>query len=246
MAICYIDLKDLNDAESALKNSIAISKEVKDSIVLVMAINRLADVQIKKGNFNEDIKFFNLALKENQDRSIWEKCFAYTNLGEAYYLKGDFGLAIQFGIKARELAESMNANWDKQQALSLLNRSYSKMWDYRQAYYHLEQYKLISDSVYSTIKDQEINRLLLQQKQQENEELKNTIQIKKQKSQLNKLVNALIVLSVLSLIIITLIIHKKRKETAKLNAELANLNHSKDQLFSVVAHDLRSPIMSIV
>ncbi|MCY1524445.1 Adaptive-response sensory-kinase SasA [compost metagenome] len=30
------------------------------------------------------------------------------------------------------------------------------------------------------------------------------------------------------------------------NMELANLNHSKDQLFSVVGHDLRSPILSIM
>jgi signal transduction histidine kinase len=121
--------------------------------------------------------------------------------------------------------------------------------------------------LYSEKKDKEINRLQLKQKQVENEELAHLVQIKQQRNRLNQLIIIIIGSLIVFLIVILLVIRRKGIQVKKLNRELlkrnsdiaaqkdeivlknqelSNLNHSKDQLFSVVGHDLRSPIVSII
>ncbi|RZK49906.1 MAG: hypothetical protein EOO99_03915 [Pedobacter sp.] len=246
IALCHIYLKEFDAAEVALKNCIAICKETNDQIVLIMALNRYGEVKMFKGLFNESIAYFNLALAENKENNTWEKSFSYNNLGKVYFEKGFYSLASQYGLKSLNLAEKLNAKWDRKEATALLYQSYEKLGDFKLAFKYLAQNKLLSDSLLTTQKEQEISRLMLIQKQNENEELKSKLVIKQQRSKLTTLINFFIFTTVIVLSVFSFIVYRQKKETTRLNTELAEINHSKDQLFSVIAHDLRSPILSIV
>jgi signal transduction histidine kinase len=124
-----------------------------------------------------------------------------------------------------------------------------------------------ADSAIITQKNQEINKLLLKQQQADNARLINEIKIKEQSIAFSRrLFWIRNVIALFVVVFVIIIIRNNRQKTAlnevlqKQNADIASqkaeisrqketlhqLNHTKDQLFSVVSHDLRAPFAAIL
>lgn len=267
IALCYIGFNDLENAEKSLGKSIELCKQSGNRRVLIMSINRLGEIAYKRRQFKKSLDFYRQAITQNDINNEWEKTYAYAGLAMSYHSLGLYRNAIIEGQKALVLAKKLNAHWDLQRVYNILHQSYLAIHDYHNAYTYLDLDKKYSDSLYNAKREKEINVMHLRQKQAENEELQHQVQIKHQKGRVNQLI--IVVISVLAISLIALIsiisvsnrkikkfnrqlvksnedIEKQRDQIVEQNNELSELNHSKDQLFSVIGHDLRSPIVSII
>ena len=165
----------------------------------------------------------------------------YISLAEAYALLHQTDSAAYYFGKV----ENIDFMYDETRITSYRIRSMieSLKGDYRSA---LESFKLfhhLSDSVAKVGKTTEIARmrnwLELEKKDNENELLN------KEKQTQQKLIHILSGALLLIVLLFALSVFLYRKTVEK-NRELKKLNTVKDKLFSVVAHDLRSPMGALV
>jgi signal transduction histidine kinase len=127
--------------------------------------------------------------------------------------------------------------------------------------------KKYSDSLFNEAKEKEINRLNLQLKQAENIQLQKLNEQNREQLKFIRKVTIVIAALALFLLIKTILIFRfsrqksilnndlKLKSQAveeqnqlilKQNVQLEALNQTKDQLFSIIGHDLRAPFGSIL
>jgi len=267
IALCYMELKELNEAEKALNESIMICKAAKDSTVFIMAINRLGDIAYQRKQYGRSLQFFKTALQQNTQKNDWEFTFSYTGMALAEFEAGLYDAAIKNAQKGLDHAKKLGAYWDIHRASKILYEAYAATKNYKLAFEYQKLNALYGDSLYNEKKEKEINKLMLKQKQVENEDLQHKLEIRQQRILFNQLIIFVVGIVVVLLTAILLVIYRKNMQVRTLNeelikrnanmalqrdqieqqnVELANLNHSKDQLFSVIGHDLRSPIVSII
>jgi len=127
---------------------------------------------------------------------------------------------------------------------------YKRTGNYRKAYEIFEDYVSEKDSVFGKENTDKINELNIKYKsvEKDNELLKDKsdisqrdLLIQKQKTSIYT-VSSILLFSIITLIIVFYFIRKQRR----LNKELLELNDFKNKVFTIISHDLRSPISSIV
>lgn len=267
LALCHVELGQYQEALGVLEKTITLSKKVGNEILSIMSTNKLGDIAFRKKEFEKAVGYYTQVIANKKIPHEWEDAFAYTGIALAYYELGKYEQAIVNGEKGLLYAKKMNALWDIERALGVLYKANAAVGNYKKAFEYIKDNESYNDSLYNQQKEKEINALLLKQKQIENEDLAHQIELKKQKEKLSQLIIGCTALFIVFLTIVLYIKYRKNKVVRRLNEELvksnqdianqndqillqhqqlADLNHSKDQLFSVIGHDLRSPILSII
>jgi signal transduction histidine kinase len=266
VGLSYLEVK----SDSALHYfllSKSISTKIYDEHLIAMANNRLGDYFLQKGQTHKAIVYYSSVLKNKRYQNDWENSFAYTGLANCYYKQGKYNDAVTNSQKGFLLAKKTNTKWDIEQALKVLHKSYIAIGDSGKAYDYLLMEKIYSDSLFNESKEKEINALYLKQKQSENEVLIKKNQIAEEKEATNRMIILIIVLIALFLMIITIMTFRSARRTKRLfqalqkksdyiitqnqlieqkNDELNNSNETKDRLFSIIGHDLRSPFAAML
>jgi len=165
----------------------------------------------------------------------------YLALAEAYAMLNQIDSAEYFMKKVDEAPFiSYENSVTKYRIHSMLHE---KKGNYRSALESYKKFNHLSDSISKVGKSTEITRMRnwyeLEQKDRENE----ILQQEKQKQQKLILILALALTMIIALFALSIFFY--RKSVSK-NRELKQLHGIKDKLFSVVAHDLRSPISTLV
>ncbi|WP_044171395.1 tetratricopeptide repeat-containing sensor histidine kinase [Flectobacillus major] len=264
--LCFLEIKS-DSAIYYLHLAKSISTKIHDEHLLAMTNNRLGDFYLQKGQTQKAISFYASVLQNRAYQNDWENSFAYTGLANCYYKLGKYKVAVSYSQKGYWLAKKTNTKWDIERALNVLYKSYTALGDSGKAYMYLLMDKQYSDSLFSESKEKEINALNLKQKQAEYEVLVKKNQIVQQQQATNRMVIIIIVLIALFLMIITVMTFRGAERMKKLyqdlqkksdyivaqkqlieqkNDELNNSNQTKDRLFSIIAHDLRSPFGAMI
>ena len=268
ISIGYIELKQYDSAIKNLKKSLAYSKINNSNHTNHMVKNRLGDMMLVKKQTDSAFYYYNLVVKDKyQVANNWENAYAYTGLAEAYLSINNFKEAEKMGLKAFDYAKKLNANWDLERITKVLSRIYEKSGKVKKAYEYLLINNKYQDSLYDEHKLNEVNYLQLKNKEVENLKLmtKNEANIQRAKKD-EVIIYSFVILTFFLLGILFLIYRNARikdsfnKELnlrnqsienqkvliSKQNEQLLKLNESKNKLFSIISHDLRSPIGSLV
>lgn len=268
ISIGYIELKQYDLAIKNLKKSLAYSRMNNSNQTNHMVKNRLGDMMLVKKQTDSAFYYYNLVVKDKyQVANNWENAYAYTGLAEAYLSINNFEEAEKMGLKAFDYAKKLNANWDLERITKVLSRIYEKSGKVKKAYEYLLINNKYQDSLYDEHKLNEVNYLQLKNKEVENLKLmtKNEANIQRAKKD-EVIIYSFVILTFFLLGILFLIYRNARikdsfnKELnlrnqnienqkvliSKQNEQLLKLNESKNKLFSIISHDLRSPIGSLV
>jgi len=266
IAISEIELKEYGNARKNLERAISLSREVGRKDVEHMSLNKLGELSYLEGDAETSVAYHNMVLFDNTEPTSWEKSFAHAGLAQALGKQKNFGLAREHGLIAMDYAEKTHSLWDLERNSKILAEVYFEMDSVDKAYEYLKLNQEYKDSLYSQEKLREVNLMQLESKESENRRLLAEKEAAERRLFINHVITFLLVLLTLFLILLLILFQRKKKQEkifhkeleeknrtileqnqliTDRNTELDNINRSKDRFFSILSHDLKSPIGSI-
>lgn len=232
---------------------------VKDSLFLNLSFanQSMSKFYADKGQINTAYNYAKKAVlfgQKSTDEEILME--ANTNMGRVLYEKKDYKSAIETLKKT-----SVNAlNYDKEFFVTInkkLSQSYAALGLWEEAFHYNEIYSKYNDEMMNESAKQSIaNAEAHYQNKTKQQKIKNlstqntikNIQIEEAKKQRIYLISGLALVGIIGLLLFRQ--NQNRKKTNQklqvLNQELDEANKIKARFFSILNHDLRSPISNLI
>ncbi len=253
LSISYDALFAFDSARLYVDSCISIAMTIEDNYYLAMGYDRKGYINSSEKQYDSAIINHSKSLSIIDENNNWERCFAYAGLAKAYSGISDFKNSISFGQKSLELGKQMKAKWEIRNATEIISEAYANAGDYENAYMYHKLYKACHDSIFTEENERRINDIQLRQAQTERDALKLENQLQTQilgQKNVQLILLALIALiMVVLLIVLYITIKNRRKYTEELALQrdkLGEINNTKNRILSILAHDMRSPINSIL
>ncbi len=163
-------------------------------------------------------------------------------MGKVLFDKGNL---IKAKTKLLEVyKQSLLANFQEQarDATQLLSEINQKLGDYKNAHYYQSQYLAYKDSISN---EESIRKMADLRAEYEISQKQIEVDYLEKKQAINKTALIIAFFILIILIILTYLLYRNNKIIKRQAKELEGLNATKDKMFSIISHDLRSPISSI-
>ena len=260
IGLVYFEKKQYNEALEYQSKALSISERIGDKRLISGCYTNIGLIFSKKGDFNNAINNYKKSLKifeELGNRNGILDCFV--NISQLNILLADsaaltenqrinyLNLAVESGLKVKELAKDMNALPHENTAAGILMRAYSKLGDYKNSVKYAEIFISTKDSLSSSERARAVSEMSekyeseKKQLQIENLEKENTIQA--EKGRIQKIINYTLVLGLILFFGVIILVYRNYHQKKKANKELKEkntlINQQKEEILGQ-AEELRT------
>jgi signal transduction histidine kinase/Tfp pilus assembly protein PilF len=253
----YYQKGQYDTASLYFDKALKISKEKNEVESIVIALNNISELASSKKDYAGAFKAVEEAEKyvnpniDNESKIVLNnrKAICYSNVKQ-------YPSAIKHASLALETAKKINAKRSLTETSELLSELYEKNGNNIKALFYYKLAKKYSDSVFNEENMTKFNdyeyKYKIQDKEQEILRLETSKKLEQEKNKLLKIGFILLLVIIVGISLLAYSINGNRKKEKhindlinKQNEALEQHNKFKDKVFSIIAHDLRSPIASI-
>ena len=241
----YYRINLLDSSQLLFENGRKLSLEIKHKDILSYSYVGLGRVFLKKQEYTQALENFEkaLVLRRELDKKR-EIASALLLLGECQYELKHNAAALTLCQEGIELGEEIKALQIQQRGSELLSKIYRQRGEYKKALDQHVLFKQLSDSLKSERNTREITRLEASYEydkkeaelKQEQAEKEFVLQQQNQRNLIAFISGGVIIL------LIALFIYIQYRQRNKYAKKIEETMASKEKLFSVIAHDLKSPL----
>jgi len=260
IGICERELNNNEESLAYFNRAILYIQSRPLDYFYVMVLNQKAKSLYKLMRYDEALTLYNNVLTLDTISNTWELAFAYTGIAEISLDRKNYEEALINSQKGYNYAEQIGALWDKTRAINVMWQAEEATGKDANALRDAKLYIAFKDSLYNREKDLVINSAQLELATLKNENLENSLKLanEKQRYTLSVFIGSTIII----ILLIILVFHfqktirtintlndelsDKNIDFRKQKNELEEINKAKNQIFSIVSHDMRGPIGSVI
>ncbi len=258
IGIIYSDSDQYEKAMEKYQKSLSLVKELNWQMGQVVAMNNIATVYSETGKhalaLEYNLKTLEVCKGLGQKRIT---AILLSNIGVNYRKLGQYKKALRYVYNALDIAKEIKNKDIIRNFYEELFYIYEAMKNYKQAFLYFKKYKATNDEIFSEEAQKNISELWTkfetEKKEKRIQRLTQHNRIQQLKLERQELVrNFLLVVSLLILVLFVVIYNRYRtkkkaeRQLKESEQKLRAMNISKDKLFTIIAHDLGSPLNSIL
>jgi two-component system, sensor histidine kinase and response regulator len=256
--------KNFRSAINYFNKTIALAIEAKDTAWIGIASGNKGMSYYKLGIYDSALVNLKIDMQYSlQGEEYGSAASAMITLGELY--RNQYNNRDSSEIYLKRAAET--AKFGRQDELlrtyNNIQKYYAQQKDYAQAYKYFQEYIYLKDSINPLMIETQLKsvekKFELEKKDAEIQILESENQLQRKETQQNRLIVAALVIIISLLTIILVIVYDVKEKNKKVNIEITQknnaitkqanqlklLNEIKDKIFSILSHDMKSPIASL-
>lgn len=258
LAMCYeqiallnLEFGNLDEANKNINILLEIYSKTNSKYGIASSYSLLGKLEYLKGNYKEAQAHLNKSLKiKDKYLNLHGKSSIYEYLGLCLIKTGHLSEGIKKINQGLEIALSTKSKRNQLTIYSKLAEVYLDLKDFKKVIYYKNKQIEVQDLILFGEADIQIEQLHtfyeLDEKNQQINQLKKEKEVNILKIEQQRIYQILMGLVILIIIIIAVIIFLFYNKLRYKNNELNILNTTKNKIFTIIAHDLRSPFNTIL
>lgn len=250
MGIIYNQQGDLVNAADYFQRALIIRQREGFHREIPINLGVLAKVLGELGQASQAQKYFEMAERLSRDScQAGFRLSILTAYSEFINNQGDPAKALPIAQEMERLARKMNVLSTQQHAITVQYQAHAALGNYRDAFHLAILSRKFDDSMHQVSFTQKVSEMEAGQAQMAQElevsALNYTLQKRYDDLKILWLATGSILLVLLLAILFTITRIRANRKLKQQAVALANANATKQKLFSIIAHDLRSPLNSL-